>query len=643
MVGIFRKISYFLSLSASALLIGCGGAPLENENIVGSNTNTDTRNIDVSVSGSSGTVVVRLNTSDLTFSQDSTIRVSTFTADEQVQATIISSPDGESCVFTPTNQQQVLITNSASVECSAAQISGKIKNFFTDQEVTGATVSVTRGSAGVYPALTSVQTNLLGEYSFNASVSETERTVLTVTADGYAPYTTVVDQSSVRPTVVENIFLVPLNLTDTEPSSASDMVFRIYGIPVLEIPANGLVNGSGGLPAGQITANITVLDPTFSPRVMPGRYQALVGGAVEWLRSYGGISFQLADETGAELSLGGGVSAEVSIPEASGISYVGSASIYAFNDNNGYWESAINATRSFFSLTPIYQASIDDLGSTLMAAETYTPAFATGAVRDSLGNPFAGATVISQGQSYVGLGYTTTDEQGVYSVPYQDSFVVDDVEFQSQFLIYSIVGTQSRTSQHIKSFGGEAITGVDTQLEVDSSTITLTWGEDPADLDSHLFGPNVDGTRFHILYSNPTETVAGVTLFLDVDDTTSFGPEVTTFPSFPLSGSYEFFVKRFSGDSTIQASPARVELNLQGENFVFTPPQGVPTDCWHVFNISVDSSLSGSLVERNDWVAATACDQGLSGGTIGTSQKPGQPAESVSPAMRAIEQKYYAR
>ena len=57
-------------------------------------------------------------------------------------------------------------------------------------------------------------------------------------------------------------------------------------------------------------------------------------------------------------------------------------------------------------------------------------------------------------------------------------------------------------------------------LDDDEYRVILTWGSSPSDLDSHLEGPG-----YHVFYSNKT----GKNAELDVDDTTSYGPETVTF------------------------------------------------------------------------------------------------------------------
>ncbi len=58
--------------------------------------------------------------------------------------------------------------------------------------------------------------------------------------------------------------------------------------------------------------------------------------------------------------------------------------------------------------------------------------------------------------------------------------------------------------------------------------IILTWGASPTDLDSHLYTPAIDGTSYHIYYSAQGSTETAPFSALDLDDTTSNGPETVT-------------------------------------------------------------------------------------------------------------------
>lgn len=78
-------------------------------------------------------------------------------------------------------------------------------------------------------------------------------------------------------------------------------------------------------------------------------------------------------------------------------------------------------------------------------------------------------------------------------------------------------------------------------LNDDEIRIVLTWGDDPNDLDSHLFTPSSSGLEedYHICYYNMGDT--GGNNSLDVDDTDGYGPETTTINHIQ-NGLYKFYV-----------------------------------------------------------------------------------------------------
>lgn len=138
-------------------------------------------------------------------------------------------------------------------------------------------------------------------------------------------------------------------------------------------------------------------------------------------------------------------------------------------------------------------------------------------------------------------------------------------------------------------------------LAANEVRITLTWGENPRDLDSHLTGPTAasNGTaadttnRFHIYYSSKTVDVAA----LDVDDTSSYGPEtVTISPPAGAStlrpGLYRYSVHHYSGSNTITTSDASVSLKYGNITRTYSPPSGAvgSRDLWTVFELLVNSA-----------------------------------------------------
>ncbi len=120
---------------------------------------------------------------------------------------------------------------------------------------------------------------------------------------------------------------------------------------------------------------------------------------------------------------------------------------------------------------------------------------------------------------------------------------------------------------------------------------TLVWGENPQDLDSHLWTPLIgpDSVRYHVYWYSrgainelPFDT-------LDVDDLNSWGPEhITMYQGF--HGTYTYAVYHYSGSGTIASSGAAVTVFKPNGTFqTFKAPTdtaGVGSNWWwHVCTI----------------------------------------------------------
>ncbi|MFT8823851.1 MAG: carboxypeptidase regulatory-like domain-containing protein, partial [Liquorilactobacillus satsumensis] len=117
--------------------------------------------------------------------------------------------------------------------------------------------------------------------------------------------------------------------------------------------------------------------------------------------------------------------------------------------------------------------------------------------------------------------------------------------------------------------------------------IVLQWGENPNDLDSHLTGPMSDGNgRFHLYFRNKDYQDDGTDAELDVDDTTSYGPETVTIIKEMVSGTYTYAVHKYAGGGELANSDATVKV-YRGTNLV--EEYNVPNqsgNLWNVFQIS---------------------------------------------------------
>ncbi len=151
------------------------------------------------------------------------------------------------------------------------------------------------------------------------------------------------------------------------------------------------------------------------------------------------------------------------------------------------------------------------------------------------------------------------------------------------------------------------------EVSGDTYRIVLTWGENPRDLDSHTVGTLSGGSGFHVYYSNKSAYDGSTEVCnLDVDDTTSYGPETTTLK---VSGSkpYYYYIHRYSGSGSIATSAAQIKV-YKGSTLVrtFNVPTNLGTsDYWNVFAI-----VDGRIIVKN--TMTTSPDTGYAGESVGT-------------------------
>jgi len=158
---------------------------------------------------------------------------------------------------------------------------------------------------------------------------------------------------------------------------------------------------------------------------------------------------------------------------------------------------------------------------------------------------------------------TTSNDSGQYTVslpPGNYTAVVSANGYQSDFTNIIIIGGESADSQDC------TLTPI---LQDGEVRVVLTWGEYPRDLDSHMVGPTPDGGRFHTYYTQKNYYYASENYVnLDVDDTSSYGPETTSI-YVGVGGTYTFYVFDYTnrGSSTSNAmatSGAQVKVYIAG-------------------------------------------------------------------------------
>jgi hypothetical protein len=248
--------------------------------------------------------------------------------------------------------------------------------------------------------------------------------------------------------------------------------------------------------------------------------------------------------------------------------------------------------------TPL-TATVNPAGSTLAATTSTTSVAATttttltatltGIISSAAtGQPIVGATV-----QIVGGGTATTNTTGAYTI--------NNAPSGARTVSTSASGFVSRTDSVTIAPSGTTTfsTALVPATAGGAITIVLTWGAQPTDLDSYLTGPTPDGGRFQMSFFEPEPTPY---VSLDVDDTTSFGPETTTIRpngnNF-VPGSYTFFVDNFTGVPGFDASDAVVTVFQSGTQltqFRASAASGTPTNpIWAVFTFTLTATTSGQI------------------------------------------------
>lgn len=118
----------------------------------------------------------------------------------------------------------------------------------------------------------------------------------------------------------------------------------------------------------------------------------------------------------------------------------------------------------------------------------------------------------------------------------------------------------------------------------------LTWGSYPEDLDSHMLWDTGDGSGYHVYYSNMQEP----TMMLDVDDTSSYGPETITVSNMS-SGVYHYYIHNYSDkdesySTSLSESGAKVVVYLGNRQpYTIYVPSSVSGTLWHVFDYNPET------------------------------------------------------
>ena len=502
-------------------------------------------------------------------------------------------------------------------------VSAMATDYYTGSPVSDAVVSVRWG--GSSDEFFSAETNSTGKATLRYPEGTNALTIYS-DAEGYAEFgrTFNFDTETIA------VSLIPVH-TNVTIDSGSENEILVDGESIISLPANAFVDADGNAFSGNIDAELTVIDPREDPELMPGQYEALDGttGEISNIESFGAINATFEDADGNPLQLASGQTATVRIP-LSGDSSDAPESIplFYYDDESGYWVEEGSATLTEISGEFFYVGTVSHF-TTWNADRVYETIFLTGCAVNEDSSVAAGVRITATGIDYTGTSSVYTDAFGSFTIPVRMN---SDLRIQA-----SGNGLLSGSQEFYSSEEDETLSDCLTLSAVDIS-IELSWSEEPEDLDTHLEGPDdaSDSGQFHLYFSDDDLIVGDESIFIDVDDTDGFGPEITYLSGFPYDGTYSYYVYLYSGEGSIQGSPARVELNIADNTSVFAPPSGEPSECWHVFDINV-SGGEPALTTVGEWVTRDDCY-----GSAEEEEGDGDVA-AASASSATVPAKYYAK
>lgn len=623
---------------ASAVLVGCGGSG-------GSSSTTPpvvvnppppppvTLDVSGTVNGLDGEVVIVVNGVSVTQAVDGGFEFTdVVTSGEDVTISFTSDPFGQACAVTGASTRTNVTSDVTDVVVDCVDIpvvNATVQNFFTGENIDAAEVKLSRQEGGA-TVTENVTVNDDGIAAFEVPLSA-GRLSLSTDPAGFGAQSIIVETPDAADIIAADLFVQAADLSMTFDNATGGEVM-VGEDSLATLPANGFVDANGAQITGDVSLELTVIDPSRSSDLMPGDFLAQdpANDEVSQIESFGALDLTFADSIGNPVQLADNATATLRIPVAERVSGIAPASIplYFFDEDSGFWvEEGSADLMTLPSGEQAYEGTVAHF-TTWNADRRTETVFATGCVVDSDGQPLSGVRIRSEGVNYIGSSRSTSNALGVFTIP---------VRVSSSQRISAFRGSQSRTL--VIPSGGEDFTFADAAdpssclvigsaiLGTNSATMTLTWGENPSDLDTYFYGrPDVeteDNIPFQVAYFRREVSVNGQTIFLDVDDTSSFGPEIVTVPSFPYEGIYTYGVDLFSGSGTIASSPARVEVNLGGDVSVYGPPDGEPTRCWAVMRFIVDGEGNVTRETIGTWEDRDYCRSGT--GIAGETTDQGKP------------------
>jgi hypothetical protein len=427
-----------------------------------------------------------------------------------------------------------------------------------------------------------VNTNNQG-YFVLGEVPADQNLVLAITADNYARSTKVVMARKGRSTFADVRMLAA---TETTISAAGGTATN--GGASVTFPANAFGTSD------DVTVQFAVLnaDDNTALAAFPGDFVTNAGDTIE---TFGAVAIEATDSAGEPVNLAASATVQIPVPAGS----PATIPLWYLDEATGQWvqEGALTGCDD-----GLCDGTIPHL-SWWNADQVIETTCLNVCVENDEGGPAVGVQVQATGVDYNGTSSGVTDTTGCVCLAVKRDATVSVIGVTSGGVTDpTTVDTAATAAQ----CGGADCAALPAPLVVTPPQFqaTLVWGETPTDLDSHITGPcDPDDAlctaqttqRFHVYYSNRGSLSASPWAYLDTDDTSSFGPEVTTISKcFP--GVYRYSIHNYSGSPDMATSEANIMILLpSGDIEQIAIPTSNPNSSivWVVGDLDCGESTGG--------------------------------------------------
>lgn len=489
--------------------------------------------------------------------------------------------------------QTIAPTNCAN---AVATVVVPVLGMLTGRAIDSATAA---GIAGVHVSVgaLSATTDSSGGFAI-ANVPVASRATVNFASDNYAEASRIASVTASTTTDVQ-VRMVSVGATVDVGISAGGTATMSGSPAQVTLPADAVQRADGSVPTGTMQVRITPINPATDSAVMPGDFTTLVGETPAPIDSFGALNVRLSDSAGAPLNLRTGQTATIRIPLASrDTNPPTSIPLFYFDTASGRWVQEGTATLAGSGSSRYYQGTVAHF-TTWNADQVSNTVRITGCLVDAAGIRVANALVATDGIDYSGTSSATTDATGNFVIAIRANSSATMVALSNGLLSNTLRVGPYGVDTDISGNGclalGQTGAGV---------TMKLTWGALPSDLDSHLYTPNGS----HVYYGNKGSLLSVPFANLDVDDTSSYGPEVITITKL-MVGTYKYAVHNYSGYGAgpLAASGARVELSIPGRavELYAAPAAGETssTTAWQLFEMDVDASCNVTVRRVNTYGA----------------------------------------